>query len=87
MGTRLEIYAIDFMCGIGGATRGFLDAGIQVLKGYDTDPQCKKTYENNNYPAKFYEKNIIELSPEEVLEGIPNPEKSYLVFIIWIYKN
>ena len=41
--------AVDFFCGGGGMTRGLLNAGIQVLCGIDTNPKCKKTYEENNH--------------------------------------
>jgi DNA (cytosine-5)-methyltransferase 1 len=44
----MRIFCIDFMCGIGGATRGFLDAGVNVIKGIDIDEQCRETYEKNN---------------------------------------
>ena len=70
------------MCSIGGATRGFLDAGIKVVKGYDHDPQCKDIYERNNYPAKFIEKDITELNGQEVLDGLDLREDDYLTFII-----
>lgn len=44
----MKFKAIDFFCGAGGVTRGFLDAGINVLGGIDIDPKCKETYEKNN---------------------------------------
>ena len=70
------------MCGVGGTTRGFLDAGINVVKGYDIDPQCKDTYENNNYPAKYIIHDISHINSEDLLEKTPyNPETDYLCFI------
>tara|TARA_R110001599_G_scaffold24835_3_gene89344 strand:- start:140441 stop:141523 length:1083 start_codon:yes stop_codon:yes gene_type:complete len=42
------IKAIDFFCGIGGVTAGFIDAGIDVVAGIDKDPDCKVTYEYNH---------------------------------------
>lgn len=65
----MGIYAAEIMCGIGGATRGFLDAGIQVLRGIDIDDTCKKTYEDNNKPAKFLHWDIQQLTAEELFAG------------------
>lgn len=69
MTSSVEIYAAELMCGIGGATRGFLDAGIHVLRGFDIDDTCKKTYEENNKPAKFLNRDVQQLTAEELLAG------------------
>lgn len=58
--------ALDFFCGAGGLTRGFLDAGIVVLAGFDADERCTDTYENNNRPAKFHGSDICEISAATV---------------------
>lgn len=50
--------AVDFFCGAGGLTRGFLDAGINVVAGFDLDERCRSTYENNNPDARFIHKEI-----------------------------
>ena len=39
--------AIDFFCGGGGITRGLIQAGINVVFGLDSNPECKRTYEEN----------------------------------------
>jgi DNA (cytosine-5)-methyltransferase 1 len=57
------------MCGVGGATRGFLDAGIHVIRGVDVDETCKKTYEENNKPATFLVKDIQHLTRHDLLDG------------------
>lgn len=54
--------AIDFYCGIGGLTRGLLDAGIKVVAGFDVDGRCKETYERNNRSARFFEQNVEDIS-------------------------
>lgn len=46
--------AVDCFCGAGGLTRGLLDAGIEVVAGFDLDERCKETHELNNRPARFY---------------------------------
>ena len=71
--------AIDFFCGAGGTTRGFIDAGIYVLAGIDSDSRCKDTYTyttNNlnpwtNHPPIFLEKDIA-LQKDEILSCLRN---------------
>jgi DNA (cytosine-5)-methyltransferase 1 len=63
------IKAIDFFCGGGGMTRGLKDAGIEVLAGIDIDGKCKDTYEYNNTPAKFIEKNIATFEIDALEKG------------------
>lgn len=77
----MPILALDFMCGLGGATRGFLDAGINVLKGIDVDKRCQKTYERNNSPSKFLCRDIQELTVEDVLSGVQLRNEDKLAFI------
>lgn len=64
------IIAVDLFCGAGGLTRGLLDAGITVKKGFDNDPRVKYTYEKNNPEVKFFCKDISEMIKEDVLEGL-----------------
>lgn len=52
--------AIDFFCGAGGLTRGLLDAGIDVLGGFDIDESCSDTYELNNRRA-FHAADVRDL--------------------------
>jgi DNA (cytosine-5)-methyltransferase 1 len=54
--------AIDFFCGAGGLTRGLLDAGIEVVAGLDADESCRKTYEENNRPARFIARDIAKVT-------------------------
>jgi len=78
----MAIVGIDFFCGIGGATKGFQNAGIQVLKGIDNDPTCKNTYEKNCFPSKFLLKDINDLEPKDVLDGIHLSKDDCLFFIV-----
>lgn len=57
---------VDLFCGVGGLTRGLLDAGLEVVAGFDIDETCKYTYETNN-KVKFHKDNIREMSGEEIL--------------------
>lgn len=52
------IKAIDFFCGAGGLTRGLLDAGIDVVAGVDNDKRLRDTYERNNKPSRFIDRDI-----------------------------
>lgn len=65
-----DMIAIDFFCGGGGMTRGLLDAGIQVLAGIDSNPDCRETYENNNHNT-YVQCDICELTPEKLTEDFP----------------
>lgn len=62
--------AIDFFCGGGGITRGLLDAGINVLAGIDSNPNCKETYEKNNLNT-YIECDICKLTPKELVSKFP----------------
>lgn len=68
--------AFDFFCGAGGLTRGLLDAGIQVTAGFDTDEQCRQSYEYNNKGAKFICRDIRQISVQELrqLAGVQSFE-------------
>lgn len=78
----MRIYAAEVMCGVGGTTRGFLDGGIRVVRGVDVDASCKKTYEENNKPAKFLQRDICQLTARELIEGIKLEEKDKFVLIV-----
>ena len=54
--------ALDFFCGAGGLTRGLLDAGVEVVAGYDSDERCREAYERNNR-VPFHGDRIDDLEP------------------------
>lgn len=56
-----RIVAVDLFCGAGGLTRGLLDAGIEVVAGYDIDESCGFPYEHNNKPAVFKKQSVVDL--------------------------
>ena len=51
-------------------TRGLLDAGIQVIAGVDSNPDCRETYENNN-KSTYLCCDICELTPTELVSQFP----------------
>ena len=74
-----EIIAADIFCGAGGLTRGLIDSGINVVKGYDIESALKKTYEENNKPAAFYQADITTLTGEQLLSGVDRKNKFFLL--------
>ena len=58
--------AFDFFCGAGGLTRGLIDAGIEVVAGFDYDGGCLRTYEHNNPGATFIEADIREMTLDDL---------------------
>lgn len=61
----MSVEVVDLFCGIGGLTRGLLDAGLNVVAGFDNDPTCQYTYEHNNHvDCKI--RNIREVTGDEV---------------------
>src|SRR5437867_3668402 len=67
---RMRLTAIDFFCGAGGMSYGLAKAGINVVAGIDCDASCRETYEKNNKPAKFLERDVTKLLPEELAEEL-----------------
>ena len=61
--------ALDFFCGAGGLTRGLIDAGVEVLAGFDRNEECRETYERNNPGVSFVRSNIGELNRRALTES------------------
>jgi DNA (cytosine-5)-methyltransferase 1 len=60
---------IDLFCGCGGLSRGFLDAGYNVLLGVDNDSAALKTFKRNHSDAEILE---ADLSRKDIIEKIEN---------------
>ncbi len=69
--TTPRAVAVDLFCGAGGLTHGLLDAGIQVLAGYDIDEACRYPFEHNNAPATFHNKSVDKVVGSELLRHYP----------------
>ena len=76
---RVSIAAIDLFCGAGGLTRGLLDAGINVVAGYDIDEACKYPYEKNNNPSAFQMESVAGLTGSQLVTLYP--ESSWRVLV------
>ncbi|MCL5007991.1 MAG: DNA cytosine methyltransferase [Candidatus Marsarchaeota archaeon] len=74
-----EIIAIDFFCGVGGLTRGLMDAGINVVKGIDIDETVEETYTKNNKGVVFLNEDITGLSVAELMKSIDRRGKALLL--------
>jgi len=66
-----DVVAVDLFCGAGGKTYGLRRAGISVVAGVDNDPFCRFAYEHNNRPARFIQRDIAKISPDEVASWYP----------------
>lgn len=62
----MPLRAVDFFCGGGGMTCGLRMAGIDVLGGVDIAADCRETYEFNNRPSRFVERNVSGLDAESL---------------------
>lgn len=56
---------VDLFCGIGALSHGLRRSGFEIIAGYDIDQNCKYAYEKNN-GAKFYTRNVAELTAKEI---------------------
>lgn len=45
------LHAIDLFCGAGGLSKGFMDAGVDVVLGVDNDAAALRTFERNHGTA------------------------------------
>ncbi len=61
----MSVEIVDLFCGVGGLTRGLLDAGLNVIAGFDLDSTCKYTYEKNNNVV-FHNMNIRNMKKKDV---------------------
>jgi len=73
------VVAVDLFCGAGGLTRGLLDAGITVMKGFDINEKFKDTYEKNNSGVTFFSKDVTQINKKEVLDGIDRQSNYFLL--------
>jgi DNA (cytosine-5)-methyltransferase 1 len=73
--------ALDFFCGAGGMTRGFLNMGIEVRAGIDWNESCKRTYESNNRPARFISGDLRFLQGADIAPIVSGIPREGLIFM------
>ena len=73
----MNIKVYDFFSGCGGASRGFLDAGMDIVFALDNDPDSRRTFRKNFPSVKFESTDIRETSIDHVRSLVdaerPNP--------------
>lgn len=68
---------IDLFCGVGGLTHGLINAGLNVIAGFDIDPTCRYTYEHNNNSVYCLE-NIRNVHGQD-LENLYTPDATRIL--------
>jgi DNA (cytosine-5)-methyltransferase 1 len=76
---RKRVVAVDLFCGVGGKTRGFIDAGIPVVAGIDVDEKCAYSYQYNNPGVTFVNKGVEELSKADLENFYPENAVKVLI--------
>lgn len=52
-----DMYAIDLFAGCGGLSKGFTDAGFDIILGVDNDPAALNTFKLNHSGATILEQS------------------------------
>lgn len=66
-----RISAIDLFCGAGGLTHGLIKSKVNVVAGFDIEESCRYAYEENNEGAKFINRDVSNITADEVLALYP----------------
>ena len=64
--TAQRIRALDLFCGAGGSSFGAKMAGAEIVAGFDMWDLALKTYEANFPRAKVYQKDLQDLTVNEI---------------------
>lgn len=75
-----NIAAYDFFCGCGGTSRGFQNAGIDIVFALDIDPDARSTFTQNFPETIFCNKSITKLTPSDLQPTLDKHKDSYKLF-------
>ncbi len=74
------VKVFDFFSGCGGASRGFQDAGMEVVFALDSDDDAKSTFEKNFPSAHFEHADIRQTTVDSVLGFVQAQEPHPVLF-------
>ena len=77
---QMPIKVFDFFSGAGGSAKGFQNAGLQVVFATDNDPDAAKTFKANFRKRIFHERDIAELTVEELKTSLKAYSKHPILF-------
>lgn len=77
---ELPIKVFDFFCGCGGSSKGFQQAGADIVFVIDNDQDAKKTFEANFKNTPFLLKDIKNLTVEDLLPYIEKCQGHPILF-------
>ena len=75
-----NIAAFDFFCGCGGTSRGFRNAGIDIVFALDIDLDAKGTFIQNFPETVFCRKSITKLTASDLQPTLDKYKNSYKLF-------
>lgn len=75
-----KIAVFDFFCGCGGTSRGFQNAGMDIVFAMDIDPDVERTFTLNFPEATFCDKSITKLAASDLQPTIDKHKDSYKLF-------
>lgn len=64
---NMKYSVIDLFCGAGGLSKGFMDAGFDVIFGIDWDDAALKTFENNHGRAEALKIDLFNLDNVNII--------------------
>lgn len=75
---NLRVKVFDFFSGCGGASRGFQEAGMDVVFGLDQDKDAKRTFKRN-FPSATFEAGDIRKVKEDSIHKLVDQERPHPV--------